>query len=61
METLFSMVIPNTESVLMYNIISIKKKTFEKKVGMEYQKAYKQESKDGNKGQGSSLLISTWK
>ena len=29
----------------------------EKKVGMEYQKAYKQGSKDGNKGQGSSLLL----
>ena len=31
----------------------------EKKVGMEYQKAYNTNkgSKDGNKGQGSSLLL----
>ena len=40
-------------------LTSIKKQLqkIERKVGMEYQKAYKQGSKDGNKGQGSFLLL----
>ena len=45
---------PTKSSKVLNCYISIVK---EKKVGIEYQKAYKQGCKDGNKGQGSSLLL----